>query len=218
MILRTKIHRYRETGPSTADEQKEELSDKHRVKTYGKRGKDQRGYRRQIPAPKSAQIQSNGEGKRCTETQEKFLSKLTPELAQQCQDAFCNVASRAEVSSGPRADILWPSSGRQELRELSGGPREMSGGHREMSGGHRELSGGHRELSGGHRELRELSGGHREQSGGRREMSGGHRELSGGHRELSGGHRELSGGHRELSGGHRELCRGCSLHLLLVHL
>ncbi|CAL8307967.1 unnamed protein product [Boreogadus saida] len=57
-----------------------------------------------------------------------------------------------------------------------------------------------RELSGGHRELRELSGGHREL------------------RELSGGHREMSGGHRLLSGGHKVLCRGCSLHLLLVHL
>ncbi|CAL8348547.1 unnamed protein product [Boreogadus saida] len=64
--------------------------------------------------------------------------------------------------------------------------------------------------SGGHRELRELSGGHREL----RELSGGHREL----RELSGGHREMSGGHREMSGGHKVLCRGCSLHLLLVHL
>lgn len=35
------------------------------------------------------------EGRRFTETQEKFLSKLTPELAQQCQDAFCNMTSRA---------------------------------------------------------------------------------------------------------------------------
>ena len=46
------------------------------------------------------------EGKRCTETQERFLSKLTPELAQQCQDAFCNVASRAYNSTAAERGLL----------------------------------------------------------------------------------------------------------------
>lgn len=45
-------------------------------------------------------------GKRYTEIQEKFLSKLTPELAQQCQDAFCNVASRAYNSTVAERGLL----------------------------------------------------------------------------------------------------------------
>lgn len=39
------------------------------------------------------------EGKRYTEAQEDFLSKPPPQLAQQCQDAFCNVVSRAYNST-----------------------------------------------------------------------------------------------------------------------
>ena len=55
-------------------------------------------------APKSSPVRA--EGKRCTETQERFLSKLTPELAQQCQDAFCNVASRAYNSTAAERGLL----------------------------------------------------------------------------------------------------------------
>lgn len=39
------------------------------------------------------------EGKNYTEAQEEFLSKLSPELAQQCRNAFCNIASRAYNST-----------------------------------------------------------------------------------------------------------------------
>ncbi|XP_060762681.1 uncharacterized protein LOC132872105 [Neoarius graeffei] len=45
-------------------------------------------------------------GRRLTETQEQFLSKLTPELAQQCRDAFCNIASRAFNSSAAERGLL----------------------------------------------------------------------------------------------------------------
>ncbi|XP_058503794.1 uncharacterized protein LOC131471311 [Solea solea] len=54
--------------------------------------------------PKSSPVRA--EGKRYTETQEKFLSKLTPELAQQCQDAFCNIASRAYNSTAAERGLL----------------------------------------------------------------------------------------------------------------
>ncbi|XP_060783164.1 uncharacterized protein LOC132890373 [Neoarius graeffei] len=46
------------------------------------------------------------EGRRLTDTQEQFLSKLTPELAQQCRDAFCNIASRAFNSSAAERGLL----------------------------------------------------------------------------------------------------------------
>lgn len=39
------------------------------------------------------------EGKIYTKPQEEFLSKLPCELTQQCQDAFCNVTSRAYNST-----------------------------------------------------------------------------------------------------------------------
>lgn len=56
--------------------------------------------------PTSKPSPVRAEGKRYTETQEKFLSKLTPKLAQQCQDAFCNVASRAYNSSAAERGLL----------------------------------------------------------------------------------------------------------------
>lgn len=46
------------------------------------------------------------EGKRHTEAQEEFLSKLPPELAQQCKDAFCNVVSRVYNSALTKAGLL----------------------------------------------------------------------------------------------------------------
>ncbi|KAK7918659.1 hypothetical protein WMY93_009943 [Mugilogobius chulae] len=46
------------------------------------------------------------EGRRYTEDQEAFLSKLPPELAQQCRDAFCNVISRAYNSAADEKGLL----------------------------------------------------------------------------------------------------------------
>lgn len=46
------------------------------------------------------------EGKRYTEAQEEFLSKLPPELAQQCRDAFCNITSRAYNSTAAERGLL----------------------------------------------------------------------------------------------------------------
>ncbi|KAK7918663.1 hypothetical protein WMY93_009947 [Mugilogobius chulae] len=46
------------------------------------------------------------EGRRYTEDQEAFLSKLPPELAQQCRDAFCNVISRAYNSASDEKGLL----------------------------------------------------------------------------------------------------------------
>lgn len=54
--------------------------------------------------PKSSPVRT--EGRRYTEIQEKFLSKLTPELAQQCQDAFCNVTSRTCNSIAAERGLL----------------------------------------------------------------------------------------------------------------
>lgn len=46
------------------------------------------------------------EGRRCTEAQEEFLSKLPPELAQQGRNAFCNIASRAYNSTAAKRGLL----------------------------------------------------------------------------------------------------------------
>lgn len=46
------------------------------------------------------------EGKRYTEAQEEFLSKLPPELVQQCRDAFCNVTSMAYNSTAAERGLL----------------------------------------------------------------------------------------------------------------
>lgn len=53
-------------------------------------------------------------GGKCTESQEEFLSKLSPELAQQCRDAFCNSAFRT-LNSGAREQGLLTESGLQEF-------------------------------------------------------------------------------------------------------
>lgn len=45
-------------------------------------------------------------GGKCTESQEEFLSKLLPELAQQCRDAFCNSASRTFNSVASEEGLL----------------------------------------------------------------------------------------------------------------
>lgn len=54
--------------------------------------------------PKSGSVRA--EGKRYTEAQEEFLSKLPPELAQQCRDAFCNITSRAYSSTAAERGLL----------------------------------------------------------------------------------------------------------------
>lgn len=46
------------------------------------------------------------EGKIYTKAQEKFLSKLPRELTQQCQDAFCNVTSKAYNSTAAERGLL----------------------------------------------------------------------------------------------------------------
>ncbi|CAI5671305.1 unnamed protein product [Oreochromis niloticus] len=54
--------------------------------------------------PKSGPVRA--EGRRYTEVQEEFISKLSPELAQQCRKAFCNVASRAFNSMAAEKGLL----------------------------------------------------------------------------------------------------------------
>ncbi len=73
--------------------------------------KDQHHYllcqvARPQPQKASKSGPGRGEGKRYTEAQEDFLSKLPPELAQQCQDAFCNVTSRAYKSTAAERGLL----------------------------------------------------------------------------------------------------------------
>ena len=46
------------------------------------------------------------ERKRYTEAQEEFLSKLSPELVQQCRNAFCNVTSMAYNSTAAERGLL----------------------------------------------------------------------------------------------------------------
>lgn len=54
--------------------------------------------------PKSGPVRA--EGKRYTEAQEEFLSKLPPELAQQCRDTFCNVVSRVYNTAAAERGLL----------------------------------------------------------------------------------------------------------------
>lgn len=63
-----------------------------------------------LARPQSQRTPKSGsekaEGKRHTEAQEEFLSKLPPELAKQCKDAFCNVVSRAHNSTVTKTGLL----------------------------------------------------------------------------------------------------------------
>ncbi|KAL3991581.1 G protein-coupled receptor kinase [Sarotherodon galilaeus] len=54
--------------------------------------------------PKSGPVRA--EGRRYTEVQEEFISKLSPELAQQCRKAFCNVSSQAFNSMAAEKGLL----------------------------------------------------------------------------------------------------------------
>lgn len=63
-----------------------------------------------VARPQSQRTPKSGprkaEEKRYTEAQEEFLSKLPPELAQQCRHAFCNVTSRAYNSTAAERGLL----------------------------------------------------------------------------------------------------------------
>ncbi|KAL4005116.1 hypothetical protein ACER0C_004829 [Sarotherodon galilaeus] len=62
-----------------------------------------------LPRPLSQRSKSGpvrAEGRRYTEVQEEFISKLSPELAQQCREAFCNVSSRAFNSMAAERGLL----------------------------------------------------------------------------------------------------------------
>ncbi|XP_049897103.1 uncharacterized protein LOC126388200 [Epinephelus moara] len=67
-----------------------------------------------VARPQSQRTPKSGpgkaEGKRYTEAQEEFLSKLPPELAQQCRHAFCNVTSRAYNSTAAKRGLLEENS------------------------------------------------------------------------------------------------------------
>lgn len=70
--------------------------------------KDQHHYLL-CPLPKPQRQPRSGpraEGRRYTEAQEEFLSKLPPELAQQCREVFCNVTSRAFISKAAERGLL----------------------------------------------------------------------------------------------------------------
>ncbi|XP_070408825.1 uncharacterized protein [Nothobranchius furzeri] len=62
-----------------------------------------------LPRPSSQgpkPVPGGAEGKRYTEVQEEFLSKLSPELAKQCREAFSNVTSRAFSSMASGKGLL----------------------------------------------------------------------------------------------------------------